>query len=64
LTDTVDGWSGYFPGVPYAYAASAGQGDLIFTADACPLDEQGRVVAQGDVRAQTGRYVAMTWEIR
>jgi enamine deaminase RidA (YjgF/YER057c/UK114 family) len=44
-----------FPGVPYAYAASAGQGDLIFTAGACPLDEQGRVVAPGDVRAQTGQ---------
>jgi enamine deaminase RidA (YjgF/YER057c/UK114 family) len=44
-----------FPGAPYAYAARAGQGDLIFTAGACPLDEQGRVVAPGDVRAQTGQ---------
>jgi len=41
-----------FPGVPYAYAARASQGDLIFTAGACPLDEQGRVVAPGDVSAQ------------
>jgi enamine deaminase RidA (YjgF/YER057c/UK114 family) len=41
-----------FPGAPYAYAARAGQGDLIFTAGACPLDEQGQVVAPGDVRAQ------------
>jgi enamine deaminase RidA (YjgF/YER057c/UK114 family) len=41
-----------FPGAPYAYAARAGQGDLIFTAGACPLDEQGRVVAPGDVSAQ------------
>jgi enamine deaminase RidA (YjgF/YER057c/UK114 family) len=41
-----------FPGAPYAYAARASQGDLVFTAGACPLDEQGRVVAPGDVRAQ------------
>jgi enamine deaminase RidA (YjgF/YER057c/UK114 family) len=41
-----------FPGAPYAYAARAGQGDLIFTAGACPLDERGQVVAPGDVRAQ------------
>lgn len=41
-----------FPGVPYAYAARASQGGLIFTAGACPLDEQGQVVAAGDVRAQ------------
>jgi hypothetical protein len=44
-----------FPGVPYAYAARASQGDLIFTAGACPLDEQGKVVAPGDVRAQMSR---------
>jgi enamine deaminase RidA (YjgF/YER057c/UK114 family) len=41
-----------FPGAPYAYAARAGQPDLIFTAGACPLDEQGQVIAPGDVRAQ------------
>jgi enamine deaminase RidA (YjgF/YER057c/UK114 family) len=41
-----------FPGAPYAYAAKAGRGDLVFTAGACPLDEQGQVVAPGDVRAQ------------
>ena len=40
------------PGAPYACAARAGQGDLIFTAGACPLDQQGQVVAPGDVRAQ------------
>jgi len=44
-----------FPGAPYAYAARASQDDLIFTAGACPLDEQGRVVAPGNVRAQTGQ---------
>lgn len=41
-----------FPGVPYAYAASAQQADLIFTAGACPLDGQGNVVAGADVAGQ------------
>ena len=41
-----------FPGAPYAYAVKASQPDLIFTAGACPLDEQGQVIAPGDVRAQ------------
>jgi enamine deaminase RidA (YjgF/YER057c/UK114 family) len=41
-----------FPGAPYAYAAKAFRGVLIFTAGACPLDEQGQVVAPGDISAQ------------
>jgi len=41
-----------FTGAPYAYAAKADQPDLIYTAGACPLDEQGNVVAPADVRAQ------------
>lgn len=41
-----------FPRAPYAYDAKANQADLIFTAGACPLDEQGQVIAPGDVRAQ------------
>jgi len=41
-----------FPGAPYAYAARASQPDLVFTAGACPLDEQGQVAAPADVRAQ------------
>jgi len=41
-----------FPGAPYAYAAKASGDVLIFTAGACPLDEQGQVVALGDVSAQ------------
>jgi enamine deaminase RidA (YjgF/YER057c/UK114 family) len=41
-----------FPGAPYAYAAKVNQPNLIFTAGACPLDEQGQVIAPGDVRAQ------------
>ena len=42
-----------FPGTPYAYAAMASQAGLIFTAGACPLDEQGQVTAPGDIGAQT-----------
>ncbi|MEX3645568.1 RidA family protein [Mycolicibacterium porcinum] len=42
-----------FAGVPYAYAAIARQPDLIFTAGACPLDEDGSVVSPGDIVAQT-----------
>ena len=44
-----------YAGTGYAYAAraSASAGDLIFTAGACPLDEQGKVAAPGDLIAQT-----------
>src|SRR6266567_520187 len=41
-----------FDGVPYAYAATARGTDLVFTAGACPLDSQGKVVAPGDIVAQ------------
>jgi enamine deaminase RidA (YjgF/YER057c/UK114 family) len=44
-----------YAGVPYEYAASAR--GLIFTAGACPLDEDGRVVAPGDHEAQAERAV-------
>ena len=40
-----------FAGAPYAYASTTGTG-LVFTAGACPLDDQGRVVAPGDIAAQ------------
>jgi enamine deaminase RidA (YjgF/YER057c/UK114 family) len=42
-----------FSGMPYACAATAPATSLIVTAGACPLDDQGRVVAPGDVAAQT-----------
>ena len=42
-----------YPGVPYQYTATAG--DLVFAAGACPLDEDGRVVAPGDLEAQSAR---------
>jgi enamine deaminase RidA (YjgF/YER057c/UK114 family) len=41
-----------FPGAPYAYAARARQPDLVFTAGACPLNEQGQVIAPAEVGAQ------------
>jgi enamine deaminase RidA (YjgF/YER057c/UK114 family) len=44
-------WSG----APYEYAAAAG--DLVFAAGACPLDEDGRVIAPGDLQAQAARAV-------
>jgi enamine deaminase RidA (YjgF/YER057c/UK114 family) len=42
-----------YPGVPYDYTATAG--GLVFTAGACPLDQEGRVVAPGDLEAQSAR---------
>jgi enamine deaminase RidA (YjgF/YER057c/UK114 family) len=42
-----------FLGTPYAYAAVAPNTGLIITAGACPLDDQGRVVAPGDIALQT-----------
>jgi enamine deaminase RidA (YjgF/YER057c/UK114 family) len=47
-----------FPGAPYAYAATATEAGLIFTAGACPLDEQGQVTAPGDVAAQMRQALA------
>jgi hypothetical protein len=47
-----------YEGVPYAYAAVAPRGALVFTAGACPLDGRGEVVGPGDVRAQAGVAVA------
>jgi enamine deaminase RidA (YjgF/YER057c/UK114 family) len=43
---------------PYAYAAVAPPGGLIFTAGACPIDEQGQVRAPGDYVRQAERVMA------
>jgi enamine deaminase RidA (YjgF/YER057c/UK114 family) len=48
LTDTV----------PYAYAAVTPPGRLVFTAGACPLDQDGAVVAPDDVAAQAQQVMA------
>ncbi|MGJ7442961.1 Rid family hydrolase [Aquipuribacter sp. MA13-6] len=48
-----------FPGVDYAYTATVPPGaGLVLTAGACPLDENGVVVAAGDVTAQTHQVMA------
>ena len=44
-----------YRGAPYEYSAAFG--GLVFTAGACPLDADGRVVAQGDREAQATRCV-------
>ena len=41
-----------YPGVPYSYSASTSDGS-VFTAGACPLDSEGKLVAAGDLVAQT-----------
>ena len=41
-----------YDGVPYAYASVAEPGAVIFTAGACPLDDHGATVGEGDVAAQ------------
>ena len=43
--------------VPYNYAAAAPAGAMLFTAGACPLDAEGKVVASGDHRAQAEKAV-------
>jgi enamine deaminase RidA (YjgF/YER057c/UK114 family) len=47
-----------YPGAPYAYASAARPAGLVFTAGACPLDEQGRVTAPGDYAAQMRQALA------
>jgi enamine deaminase RidA (YjgF/YER057c/UK114 family) len=47
-----------FAGAPYAYAAVAPAGALVFAAGACPLDANGGVVAPGDHEEQMRRALA------
>jgi enamine deaminase RidA (YjgF/YER057c/UK114 family) len=47
--------------VPYHYASAATGRTLVFTAGACPLDEEGRVVAAGNVADQTCRCIENLW---
>ena len=47
-----------YPGAPYAYAAVAPPGSLIFTAGACPVNADGDVTAPGDYAAQAGHAIA------
>jgi len=47
-----------YAGAPYAYASVAPPGSLIFTAGACPIDENGKVTAVGDYERQTADVMA------
>jgi enamine deaminase RidA (YjgF/YER057c/UK114 family) len=47
-----------YSGAPYAYAAVAPPGAFIFTAGACPIDQQGHVTAPGDYVKQAELAVA------
>ena len=44
--------------VPYAYASVVPAGRLVFTAGACPLDEEGNVVAPDDAAKQARQVMA------
>lgn len=48
---------GLSPSVPYDYLSVVGPGSLVFTAGACPLDEDGSVVGLDDVVVQASRCV-------
>ncbi len=47
-----------YAAAPYAYASVAPPGSLIFTAGACPIDENGRVTAEGDYVRQAADAMA------
>jgi adhesin HecA-like repeat protein len=49
--------AGLFPDPPYAYASVVAAGSLVFTAGACPLDADGKVVGAGDVALQADQAV-------
>ena len=49
---------GLYRGAPYAYAAIAPPGSLIFTAGACPIDADGVVTAPGDYVRQAEHAMA------
>jgi enamine deaminase RidA (YjgF/YER057c/UK114 family) len=49
---------GLYQHAPYAYASIAPKGSLIFTAGACPLNDEGEVLGVGDVRAQASLAMA------
>lgn len=49
---------GLYPGAPYAYAAIAVPGSLVFAAGACPIDVTGSVVGGVDYELQTHQMMA------
>jgi enamine deaminase RidA (YjgF/YER057c/UK114 family) len=55
MTRKLIGARGLYAGVPYSYVSVAPSGGVVFTAGACPIDVDGRVVEPGDIPAQTRR---------
>jgi enamine deaminase RidA (YjgF/YER057c/UK114 family) len=47
-----------YSGVPYAYASVAPPGALVFTAGACPIDENDEIVGVGDAALQARHAMA------
>ena len=47
-----------YGGVPYAYASVAPPGALVFTAGACPIDENEVIVGPGDAVLQARQAMA------
>jgi enamine deaminase RidA (YjgF/YER057c/UK114 family) len=47
-----------YGGVPYAYASVAPPGSLVFTAGACPIDENDAIVGAGDAQLQARQAMA------
>jgi enamine deaminase RidA (YjgF/YER057c/UK114 family) len=47
-----------YGGVPYAYASVAPPGSLVFTAGACPIDENDAIVGAGDAVRQARQAMA------
>jgi enamine deaminase RidA (YjgF/YER057c/UK114 family) len=47
-----------FGGAPYAYASIAPPGAVVYTAGACPVDENGVTVGVGDVGVQARQAMA------
>ena len=47
-----------FRGTPYDYFAVAPESSLVFTAGACPLDAEGKIVAVGDHEGQARQTLA------
>jgi enamine deaminase RidA (YjgF/YER057c/UK114 family) len=47
-----------YPAAPYAYAAIAAPGSLVFAAGACPIDENGMVVGGADHELQAHQMMA------
>src|SRR5215469_3987343 len=47
-----------YSGVPYAYASVAPPGSIVFTAGACPIDENDGIVGVGDALFQARQAMA------